>query len=310
MRNTPRLHTWAFGGLLNFRSVLLVIAVILVSVGCGRPSPARDADLDTLRDAYLQANGNIETLQLRWTESIGLESFDDDTESMPPRYENELKLKEPQSYYRRKTLSGKALLDEIEVYDGETSKSHFPLSNEGRVNAKVDRTYVDRLVPIPFLQLIGSETLLSLLEKNRLQVDTKKGSINGSSCYVLTYEFNQTKFRMYMDPGIGYMPRCIERYDALPPVPGRHYLRARRTFKAYRNLEPTLWIPMRLEVESFRPGSDVPTLNVVIVTEIVLNQEIPDDTFTLIFPPNTDVHVESEPTVWKRIKSSLGFLLP
>jgi len=275
-------------------------------VGCGHPSPAEDVDLDTLRDVYLKANKKIETLQLRWTRFIGLESFNDATESISNKNENELKLKVPKSYYRWKTLSGKALLDEIEVYDGETSKSYWPLSNEGRVNAKVARTYVERLVPIPFLQLIDSETLLSLLENDRLKMDAKKASIDGSSCYVLTYESKQANHKIYVDPDIGYMPRRIEKYNVHPDIPGRYYLSQRRIFKDYINPEPALWFPKRIEVESFRPSSKTSTLILVIVTEIVLNQELPDDTFTLTFPSNTNVYVESEPTVWKSLKSLMG----
>ena len=146
-----------------------------------------------------------------------------------------------------------------------------------------------RPLPVPFRFPVWQRSLLLRLREDNLELSAERQRVDGALCYVVIGKGREAPqylgYRVYCDPEIGFMPRRVEEIG----TGERRELTRLVRLVDYKEIEPGLWFPNRLEVEGHSAG-EIFVRNVWVTRSLMVTGPLPDDLFEMEFPPGTTVY--------------------
>ncbi|MGO9115327.1 MAG: hypothetical protein ACLP9L_39445, partial [Thermoguttaceae bacterium] len=190
------------------------------------------------------------------------------------------------------------------AFNGDASRKYRPAEMQGFIQKDKDHfvdldAYMNALaVPISDKdRSVASMTdyfLPYALDRAKLgwKVCPKLEMVDGAECHVLE---SKDRHRIWVDPQLGYAMRFREIYWAAKDRPISQYpLWMRDEFGSYRQLADGMWLPQRIMSEQHPTACSaenrcnrVGFRNLLQVSKLAINEQVPDTRFTISFPPGT-----------------------
>ncbi|MGI6458736.1 MAG: hypothetical protein ACOX5J_01350 [Candidatus Hydrogenedentales bacterium] len=251
-------------------------------------------DVDFIISALESAATSTADLLVKSDVYIAVTDFSNPAESKSKSAEQTYAVMGEKVFMQRvKFQKGKTVSTHLESYDGETSKSYFPGSNEGRINAGMPDMFKTTSVPVPWAIQVWNEELLLRLREDDVSVNDEPVVQDGRPMWMLTGRAQEAEeyleYRIWFDPSNGFMPRVIEEYRL-----GKYAELTRRVhLLSYIEAAEGIWIPRQIREEGHQNG-EIFARNVYETIAIHVNDGVvSEDLFKIDFPPETEVYDES-----------------
>lgn len=186
----------------------------------------------------------------------------------------------------------------ITRYTAEISSSGVHKNKTGGIDSLDAYSWPYRFQDIVGDIHIGGRRVLDLLENANTKIISTNQNLNGTLCWLLQGECNDTKekYEVWIDPQVGFMPIFIKVGNI-----GSEKSFFEVHFENYKEIYPGVWFPMAQEnkftsksnkLQTFS-GTNITipaiTYGTYVVTSIKLNTGLPSGVFNIIFPSGTKV---------------------
>jgi hypothetical protein len=142
-------------------------------------------------------------------------------------------------------------------------------------------------------RLVWERSLLDVLEKGSVGDRVAVESYDGQECCVLDGSVAPGfRFRLWLDPACGFMPRRIEEWVGLSDKP---VLKTVMSQYVIEQVAPGIWLPTGVTRSQADPApGERPIFTRSTFRVISINSDLPDEMFAIRFPRGTSVLVFGE----------------